>query len=108
MDGVKSLLDGDARLIEDLKSKVQNELRNTETIARHIDRMRDPQKARAANAAAQEATAEYFQLLATTFEERVRQYRVLIEEIERNLESLDSSERFDPRGGHSFVSFSYI
>ncbi|KAI9015552.1 hypothetical protein DFJ74DRAFT_267721 [Hyaloraphidium curvatum] len=97
VDAVKSLLDGDGRLIEDLKSKVNNELRNAELVARHIDRMKDPAKARTASIAAQEATADYFQRLAGTYEERVRQYRVLIEEIERNLESLESSDRFDPK-----------
>ena len=99
MESVKNLLNADARHIDELKAKMGAERHIVDLISRNIDGMRDPQKARMASAGAQDVTTEYFQRLISTFEERVRQYSGFIEEIERNLEYLDTAEQFDPRGG---------
>ncbi len=104
LESMRNVLERDSKIVQELKSKTGEESRTTEALARTIDRYRESSLPAGYGinqplpllGGSMDITPDFFNKVATRFEERIQQYRQAIDDIERTLTSLLRSNRVNP------------
>jgi len=96
LTSLTNVLERDNYLINDLKKKVANELRNAELATRFIDRLNNQNQTKDIYSF-HDGISEYFENLCTGFEEKMQIYRQSIDEIEQQLLSMSQNTQHNPQ-----------
>jgi len=96
LTSLTNILERDNYLINDLKKKVANELRNAELATRFIDRLNNQNQTKDIYSL-HDGISEYFETLCTGFEEKMQIYRQSIDEIEQQLLSMSQNTQHNPQ-----------
>ncbi|KAJ3219192.1 Nucleoporin p58/p45 [Dinochytrium kinnereticum] len=93
--GLKNLLDRDTALIQNLRSTMASEMKNTDSAARFIDRYSNPHLSNQSHT--QDVSQTYFANVTDQLESRLQLYRQTIDELERHFQSITQKPHYTPQ-----------